>query len=322
MPALATKTSAPDALLGWMGSLSDPTRLRLLRLLEREELGVVDLCDVLQMPQSTVSRHLKVLSDQGWLRSRRRGTTRLYRTVLDELEQPARELWLVARGQTDAWATTRQDALRLKTRLSERNAAAKQFFSGKAGEWDRLRSEYYGAGWETAALLALLPADYVVADLGCGTGSTLAALAGNVHTAVGVDNNAQMLKAAARRTANFDNIDLRTGDLENLPLTDGEANAAILSLVLGYLDEPTDVLAEMARVIEPGGKAVIVDLLPHDRDDIRDQLGQVHAGISEEMLGEALKDVGLVPMSYTALPPADDAKGPALFLATATQGGL
>ncbi|MEM6562239.1 MAG: metalloregulator ArsR/SmtB family transcription factor, partial [Planctomycetota bacterium] len=269
----AARTSSPDALLGWMGSLSDPTRLRLLRLLEREELGVVDLCDVLQMPQSTVSRHLKMLSDQGWLRSRRRGTTRLYRTVLDELEVPARELWLVARGQTDAWPTTRQDALRLKTRLSERNAAAKQFFSGKAGEWDRLRGEYYGAGWETAALLALLPADYVVADLGCGTGSTLCAIAPNVHTAIGVDNNTQMLKAAAKRCGDHDNVDLRTGELENLPLADGEANAAVLSLVLGYLDEPADVLAEMARVIEPGGKAVIVDLLPHNRDDIRDQLG-------------------------------------------------
>src|SRR5687768_18408897 len=99
----------PDALLGWMDALNDPTRLRLLRLLERHELGVVELCDVLQLPQSTVSRHLKVLSDQGWARSRREATTRLYRMILDELTAPARRLWLLAREQTDRWATLKQD---------------------------------------------------------------------------------------------------------------------------------------------------------------------------------------------------------------------
>src|SRR5881227_2155973 len=93
----------PDALLGWMESLADPTRLRLLRLLERHELGVVELCDVLQLPQSTVSRHLKVLSDQSWTRSRRHGTTNLYRTLLDELDPTARKLWILAREQTNDW---------------------------------------------------------------------------------------------------------------------------------------------------------------------------------------------------------------------------
>src|SRR5437588_4514830 len=93
--ATPSSHSSPDALLGWMESLGDPTRLRLLRLVERHELGVVELCDVLQLPQSTVSRHLKVLSDQGWARSRRQGTTNLYRTILDELDVTARKLWLL-----------------------------------------------------------------------------------------------------------------------------------------------------------------------------------------------------------------------------------
>src|SRR3954463_9948414 len=93
----------PAALLGWMDSLSDPTRLRLLRLLERHELGVVELCDILQLPQSTVSRHLKILLDQGWAKSRRQVTTHLYRTILDELEVPTRKLWLIAREQTENW---------------------------------------------------------------------------------------------------------------------------------------------------------------------------------------------------------------------------
>src|SRR5438132_1942684 len=101
----------PDALLGWMGSLADPTRLRLLRLRERHELGVVELCDVLQLPQSTVSRHLKVLADQGWVRSRQQATANLYTTALDEVSPPARRLWTLAREQTERWATVRQDEL-------------------------------------------------------------------------------------------------------------------------------------------------------------------------------------------------------------------
>src|SRR3954464_8180365 len=102
---MAEANAQPDALLALMNSLADPTRLRLLRLLERHELGVVELCEILQLPQSTVSRHLKILSNQRWLPSRRHGTTHLYRTILDELAPPARKLWLVAREQTDAWAT-------------------------------------------------------------------------------------------------------------------------------------------------------------------------------------------------------------------------
>src|SRR3954464_2143612 len=98
-PASAANAQ-PEALLAWMESLADATRLRLLRLLERHELGVIELCDVVQLPQSTVSRHLRVLSDDGWVRSRRHGTTNLYRMVLDELDATPRRLWLLAREQT------------------------------------------------------------------------------------------------------------------------------------------------------------------------------------------------------------------------------
>src|SRR3954463_6156183 len=110
MPRSSTEPAAtrPDLLLGWMTSLADATRLRLLRLLERHELGVVELCDILQLPQSTVRRHLKVLADQKCWRSRREGTTHLYRTRECELDPAARRLWIVARHQTDAWATVTQ----------------------------------------------------------------------------------------------------------------------------------------------------------------------------------------------------------------------
>src|SRR3954464_4876030 len=158
----------PESLLAWMDGLADPTRLRLLRLLERHELGVIDLCDVLQLPQSTVSRHLKVLSEGGWVRSRRQGTTHLYRMILDELEAATRKLWLLAREQSDGWATVAQDELRLSRRLKERQKESEAFFAGAAGEWDRLRVEMYGKKFAREAMMALLPSDWVVADLGCG----------------------------------------------------------------------------------------------------------------------------------------------------------
>src|SRR3954462_5301449 len=112
----------PDALLGWMECLSDPTRLRLLRLLERHELGVAELCDILQLPQSTVSRHLKVLSDQGWVRSRAQGNGHVCPLALEDMAAPARRLWVLAREEPEAWATVGQGDLRLQRRLSEREA--------------------------------------------------------------------------------------------------------------------------------------------------------------------------------------------------------
>src|SRR3954471_11186861 len=97
--------SPPHPLLAWMDCLADPMRLRLLRILERHELGVADLCDILQTPQSTVSRHLKLLLDQHWLQSRRQGTNHLYEMILDELQTTQRKLWLLAREQMESWAT-------------------------------------------------------------------------------------------------------------------------------------------------------------------------------------------------------------------------
>ncbi len=166
----------PAALLGWMEVLADPTRLRLLRLLEREELGVAELCDVLQSPQSTVSRHLKVLLDSQWVRSRRQGTTRLYRGAVQEMNGTARQLWTLSRKQSAEWATARQDDLRLERLIRERQSGSQAFFASAAAKWDRLRDEFYGARFTMHALLALLPRQWVVADLGCGTGQLSAEL--------------------------------------------------------------------------------------------------------------------------------------------------
>ena len=279
-------------------------------------MGVVELCDIVQLPQSTVSRHLKVLSDQAWTRSRRNGTTNLYRTILDELDITARKLWVLAREQTNDWPTVQQDEMRLIERLRERQKDSQAFFAGAAGQWDKLRGELYGSRFTTAAMLALLPDNLTVADLGCGTGQLAADLARCVKSVIAVDNSAAMLKAAQKRVEGLDNVDLRRGDLEALPIDDGCCDGALMVLVLTYLADPKPALSESARILKPGGKLVLVDLLPHDRDDFRRQMEQQHAGLEPTDLKKMLTEAGLTKVSHRALPPEPAVKGPALFIAT------
>jgi len=314
MPA----TMAPESLLAAMQALADTTRLRLLRLLERKELGVAELCDVVQLPQSTVSRHLKVLADQGLVRSRAEGTNRLYRMPPAE-DATARRLWLLAREQTEAWPTARQDQLRLTRLAARRRPAAEAFFAGAAGRWDRLRAELYGDAFTEGALLSLLPPGWEIADLGCGSGHVAARLAPYVRRVIGVDQSAAMLKAARRRTDGLPNVELRQGSLEALPLEDAAVDGALLVLALSYVPEPRPVLEELARILRPGGRAVVVDQLRHDREEFRRQMGQSSLGFEPEELVSLLHEAGLAGAVARPLPPEPNAKGPALLLAAAAR---
>ncbi len=302
----------PDALVARMASLADPTRLRLLRLLERHELGVAELCDVLQCPQSTVSRHLKVLSDQGWTRCQRNGTTNLYRMPAEEIEDAATRLWDLAREQTEGWATAAQDDLRLARRLADRPSDAQAFFAGAAGQWDLLRRELYGESFTFRALATLLPGDWVVADLGCGSGEVSALLAPRVGRVLAVDQSGPMLKAAGRRLRGVENVELIRADLASLPLPDAHCDAALVLLVLTYVEDPAAVLCEARRVLRPGGKLVAVDLLTHDRDAFRRQMGQRRAGFTDLEFRRLAGEAGFSAVDCAPLPP-----GPALLMMTA-----
>ncbi|MEM1211106.1 MAG: metalloregulator ArsR/SmtB family transcription factor [Planctomycetota bacterium] len=307
------------SLQGWTQSLSavsDAIRLRLLHLLENHELGVSELCEVTQLPQSTVSRHLKVLGEDRWVVSRRQGTTNRYRMLLDELSLTQRAIWVLSRQQTTGGATLEQDALRL-TRVLERQAGPSGFFDQAADAWDQTREELYGRAFATRAFAGLLPAHYTVVDLGCGTGSTLADLAPWVTKVVGIDRSKPMLAAAAGRIADLSNVELHRGELDALPLQDQYADAALLVLVLAYLEDPAPVLAEMHRILKPGGTALVIDLLQHERDDFRRDMEQVRCGFSAEGFGQLLTGAGFLPPAVAALPPEPHAKAPALLMARA-----
>jgi ArsR family transcriptional regulator len=320
--------TAPD-LFDRLTALADPTRSRMLLVLERHELTVSELCAVLQLPQSTASRHLKTLGDEGWVVSRSEGTSRLYTMAPARLDASGRRLWDAVREPLATSPSAAHDDGRLRSVLAARRAKSQEFFSTAAGQWDRVRTELFGGRTDLVALLALLDDGWTVGDLGCGTGSLSATLAPFVRRVVAVDASAPMLDAARERLGSLvvppngagsrssRGVELRQGELEALPIADAELDAAILSLVLHYVPDPARAIAEAARVVRPGGRVLAVDMLPHTRDEYRQTMGHVWQGFTREQMERWLGDAGLVRVRVQALPADPQAKGPTLFVATA-----
>jgi ArsR family transcriptional regulator len=303
-------------LLDSFSALADPTRCRTLLLLDRQELTVTELCAVLQLPQSTVSRHLKTLADAGWVSSRKDGTSRYYALATGRLEAGQPELWALTRSQLLGRAGVEQDAHRLAQVLAKRGSASREFFAAAAGEWDRLRDELFGGQVLLRALVGLLPSTWTVGDLGCGTGALLPELAPHVAHVIGVDASDEMLAAARHRTAELTNVDLRRGALEALPIADQSLDAAIMMLVLHHVPSPGTALAEARRVLKPGGRLLVVDMTAHEHEEYRQQMGHVWLGFSAEHIQRYLEQAGLTGVRVDTLPPVEEARGPALFVAT------
>ncbi|MBP6715289.1 MAG: methyltransferase domain-containing protein [Acidobacteria bacterium] len=300
----------------------------MLLLLDGHELTVSELCAVVQLPQSTVSRQLKTLADAGWVTSRRDGTSRYYSLNLGASDAthataeqapigPHAQLWALTRSQLEGKSATTQDLRRLERVLAERRATSEHFFASSSGKWDKLRDDLFGADFAFHALVGLLDDEWTVADLGCGTGAMASILAPNVLKVIGVDASEEMLDAARERVGNCANVDLRRGTLEALPVQPASVDAATLMLVLHHLPSPAQALSEAARILKPGGRVLIVDMAPHEREEYRQQMGHVWLGFSEEQIQKMLITAGFTRVNVRTLPPATTAKGPALFVATA-----
>jgi SAM-dependent methyltransferase len=307
------------AILDHMSALADPTRCRILLLLERHELTVSELCAVLRMPQSSVSRHLKTLADDDWVASRRDGTSRFYSMPLDDLDSGASRLWPLIREQVATTATAGQDEQRLHNVLARRRAKSEEFFATAAAGWDRLRGDLFGDTFFLWAVLGLIDPSLTVGDLGCGTGQLAETVAPHVHRVIAVDASEDMLTAARGRLDKLSNVDLRKGDLEALPIPAGELDAAVMSLVLHYSPDPARALVEVARVLQPGGRVLIVDMLPHEHGEYQQQMGHVWLGFSDRQTTRFLTAAGFGNVRVRALPTDPRARGPALFAAVATK---
>jgi ubiquinone/menaquinone biosynthesis C-methylase UbiE len=307
-------------ILEHLSALSDTTRCRMLLMLEKHELTVSELCSVLQMPQSSVSRHLKTLADDNWVASRRDATSRFYTMPLDDLDSAASRLWPLIREQVASTPAATHDDRRLRGVLDRRRVKSQEFFASAAGKWDRLREDLFGDTFYLWAVLGLIDPTLTVGDLGCGTGQLTETVAPYVRRVIAVDGSTEMLDAARRRLVDLRNVDIRRGELEALPINDRELDAALLSLVLHYSPEPVRTLTEVARVCRPGAKVLVVDMLPHHHEEYQQQMGHVWLGFSEKQIVKFLAGAGFENARVRALPVDSDAKGPALFAAIATRG--
>lgn len=300
-------------LLDSLSALADATRCRMLAVVEDQELTVSELCTVLQLPQSTVSRQLKVLADAGWLAARREGTSRYYTLALQD--ESRGQLWRITRDQLADRPSAAQDIRRLERVLKLRTATSQRFFATSAGQWDLVRDDLFGRDFLSTALLSLLDDTWVVGDLGCGTGAATAALAPHVGRVIGVDASEEMLASAKSRASAHRNIEWRVGTLEALPLKDATLDAAVMMLVLHHVPSPVAALTEARRALKPGGRLLIVDMTTHHREEYRQQMGHVWLGFGDDQMRKFLTQAGFDKSIVTHLPEDPGAKGPGLFVA-------
>ena len=279
-------------------------------------MTVGELCQALQLPQSTVSRHLRILADDAWVTSRGEGATRWYR-MSNELDEESATLWefVVQRWRESAGAA--QDRARLESILANRRVRSEEFFQNASAEWNTMRTELFGARSDVSAALALLDPEMVVADLGCGTGELTLALSPHVLHVHGIDASPAMLAAARARTSKLSNVSVREGTLESLPLPDASVDTAILLLVLHHVADPERALREARRVLKTGGRILIADMRAHSREEYRQQMGHVWLGFEEAELRRWMNRAGFEATRFVALPIDTLATGPALFTATA-----
>jgi len=274
------------------GLLADETRLRILRALMPGPLTVGELTEVLAVPQSTVSRHLGALR-RGELVTDRRDGTYIWYSVADLLRGdeaffPAVRDALACLPQAEA------DSARLQAVLEARKARTRDFFDALAGSYHQLARPGGGAeGLALAMLMALPPC--TVADLGSGQGEIALRLARLGHRVMAVDSAPAMIRRLEERAAaeGLQNVEAHVGDVEALPLPAACCDLALLSQTLHHAHRPQLVLAEAARITRPGGRVVVIDLLHHEQEWVRERLGDLWLGFDPAALRRWLEEAGL-----------------------------
>lgn len=300
-------------------TLADPTRVRILFLLEREELAVHELTEVLGMTQSRVSRHLGILREAGLLADRREGTHVYYR-FSPPGDGAWGEAWALVHHTQEREGPTERDRAALARVVEERAQRSRSFFDSVGAEWDALRKVLNDDLLRARALARLLPPGLAVADVGTGTGVLALELARAGVRTIAVDHSPPMLEAARAKVEREAPglVELRHGEASELPLAEGEVDAAFAHMVLQYVPSPEEALREMARVVKPGGRVVVIDFLRHDREWMRQELGVLWLGFPAAEIEAHFAAAGLedVQLDIQA-PPSRGADLPETFIASA-----
>jgi ubiquinone/menaquinone biosynthesis C-methylase UbiE len=278
-------------------SLADPTRLRILMLLRAMELSVGEIAQVLGQSQPRVSRHVKILIDAGLAERHKEGSWVFVglggRARVEPLLQLL-ERWATLDGDDPQFPA---DAVRLAAVRADRAAAAERYFAQHAGDWDALRSLHVAESEVEAAIgraLAGAPIGRLI-DVGTGTGRMIELFGPAADQSLGIDRSPEMLRLARVKLAEagLDGAELRQGDMYALPLPSGSAETVIIHQVLHYAQNPAAAVAEAARLLTPGGRLLIVDFAPHDREELRVRDAHVRLGFADEAILKHLEEAGL-----------------------------
>jgi ubiquinone/menaquinone biosynthesis C-methylase UbiE/DNA-binding transcriptional ArsR family regulator len=273
-------------------ALSDPTRLRIVALLEKDELSVNELQEITRMGQSRISTHLGLLQDSSLVQSRRDGKRTFYKLAAGANGAVGEFIQLAIRGANEL-PEHGADQINLKRILGRRREQAQVYFNQVAGRFDRV----YGPGrsWQAFGhlLLRILP-PLVVADLGSGEGLLSELLARRCKKVIAVDNSEKIVAfgAAKAKKNNLKNLEFRHGDLQNPPVEPESVDVAILSQALHHAEEPARAIASAYKMLKPGGQVLILDLAKHSFDKAHELYGDRWPGFAESDLHRWLEAAG------------------------------
>ncbi|MGO7152807.1 ArsR/SmtB family transcription factor [Rhizobium leguminosarum] len=284
-----------DALVDVLKAAGEPTRLRLLALLDGGDLTVTDLTEILGQSQPRISRHLKLLGEAELIERYQEGAWAYFR-----LKQDGKAAMLVRallKHVSENDPTILRDGERLSLVKRQRAERAQAYFSRNAAEWDELRRLHAADEEVDAAVIRLLgsqPIDSLL-DLGTGTGRILELLSGLYRRATGVDASRDMLSVAR---ANLDKsritkATVRHADILNLPFEGQDFDLVTIHQVLHFFDQPEIAIAEAARMLRPGGRLVVIDLAPHTLEYLRGEHAHVRLGFSHQAMSDWLRKAGL-----------------------------
>lgn len=284
-----------DQAVGVLRAAAEPTRLRILALLAREELAVLELCRILRQSQPRVSRHLKLLAEAGLVERFPDGAWVFYRLTRASPARALTDQVLALIAADDA--TLGLDAERLTGVAEERAGQAMSYFAANAEHWDEIRSLYTAEDAVETAILAMAgdgPFERLV-DLGSGTGRMLTLLGDRARTALGLDLSRQMLNIARSHvaTAGLKACQLRHGDILQTGLVAGEADLVIVHQVLHFLDDPGRALKEAAAALRPGGRLLVVDFAAHEEESLREHFAHRRLGFAPEEIAGWMTEAGL-----------------------------
>jgi len=279
-------------MLETLKALADPCRLRLTAVLLAGEFTVQELTRIMGMGQSRVSRHLRILSDAGVLSVKRQGTWSYYRA--GEGNGFFAAIRKAFKQELKALPQRGQDLAAVAEVLEERRRRSQEFFDRHARQWDDLARTLLPVPEYHQNLLGLVPEGVTVLEIGVGTGGLLTELADRAGQVIGVDHSPAMLEEARRRltAAGIAGIDLRLGEMTHLPLPDASVGCVVANMVLHHAADPAAVLAEIRRVLSPGGSLLLVDLARHEREAAREQLADQWLGFEESELNTWLGTAG------------------------------